>query len=78
MALGAVGPTVLPVPEAARMLEGSHLREGALQQLATICSAAAQPITDKRGTEHFRTHVAGVLARRAALIAYKRAGGTPE
>lgn len=78
VALGAVGPTVMLVPEAGRVLVGSHLREGALQQLATICSAAAQPISDKRGTDHYRTHVVGVLARRAALIAYQRAGGTPE
>lgn len=76
VALGAVAPTVLVVEEAAHMLIGSHLREGGLQQLATVCSAAARPITDKRGTELFRTRVAGVLARRAALIAYQRAGGT--
>ena len=76
VALGAVAPTVLLVPEAAHALKGSHLREGGLQQLATVCSAAAQPISDKRGTEYFRTHVAGVLARRAVVIAYQRAGGT--
>lgn len=78
VALGAVGPRVIVVAEAGRMLAGSHLREGGLQQLATICSAAARPITDKRGTEHYRTHIAGVLARRAAVIAYARAGGTLE
>ncbi len=78
VALGAVGPKVMKVPEAGRMLEGSHLREGGLQQLATICAAAARPITDKRGTEHYRTHIAGVLARRAAVIAYRRAGGKPQ
>ena len=75
VALAAVAPTVLLVKEAAQVLIGSHLREGGLQQLATICSAAARPISDKRGTEHFRTHIAGVLARRAARIAYQRAGG---
>ncbi|GAB4285509.1 MAG: xanthine dehydrogenase family protein subunit M [Roseovarius sp.] len=74
--LGAVAPTVLVVGEAAHALQGSHLREPGLQQLAAVCSAAARPITDKRGTEIFRTRVAGVLARRAALVAYQRAGGT--
>jgi len=78
VALGAVAPKVLLVREAAQVLIGSHLREGALQQLATVCSAAARPVSDKRGTGHFRTHVAGVLARRAAVIAYRRAGGTPQ
>jgi carbon-monoxide dehydrogenase medium subunit len=39
------------------------------------CQAACSPIDDKRGTVEFRTEVAGVLARRAALIAYDRARG---
>jgi carbon-monoxide dehydrogenase medium subunit len=43
--------------------------------VAKACSAAATPISDKRGTVEFRTHVAGVLARRATKIAKTRAGG---
>jgi carbon-monoxide dehydrogenase medium subunit len=35
--------------------------------------AACKPIDDKRGTIDFRIKVAGVLARRAAAIAFKRA-----
>ena len=35
--------------------------------------AAAKPISDKRGTVDYRTKIAGVLARRAATIAYQRA-----
>jgi aerobic carbon-monoxide dehydrogenase medium subunit len=42
--------------------------------LAEACSAACRPINDKRGTIEFRTKVAGVLARRAAQIAFQRAG----
>ena len=38
-------------------------------------SAACRPIDDKRGTKDFRIEVAGVLARRAAVIALKRATG---
>ena len=33
----------------------------------------AKPIDDKRGTREFRKHIAGVLARRAAIIARDRA-----
>jgi carbon-monoxide dehydrogenase medium subunit len=51
------------------------LDEAALGKLATACSAACNPIDDKRGTVEYRTQVAGVLAKRAALIAYDRAGG---
>ena len=73
--LGAVAPTVVLVPAAARALIGSKLDDNAMKKLEAACSAACQPIDDKRGTVEFRTEVAGVLARRAARIAYQRAGG---
>ncbi len=75
VALGAVGPTVIKVPAAARAIVGSKLDDAALAKLAAACEAASSPIDDKRGTVEFRTEVAGVLARRAARIAYQRAGG---
>lgn len=74
IALGAVAPTALLVAPAAEAIVGTRLDEGALGALADACSAACSPIDDKRGTIEFRTRVAGVLARRAALAAYKRAG----
>ena len=75
VALGAVAPTPLLVPAAAKDIIGTKLNKAALTKLADACSAACSPIDDKRGTVEFRTEVAGVLARRAARIAYKRAGG---
>jgi carbon-monoxide dehydrogenase medium subunit len=75
VALGAVAATVVVVEAAAKALIGSKLEDAALAKLAAACSAACRPIDDKRGTIEFRTKVAGVLARRAAAIAYKRAGG---
>ncbi len=75
VALGAVAPTVLLVDAAANAIVGTKLDAGALAALAAAASAACKPIDDKRGTIAFRTRVAGVLARRAALIAYERAGG---
>ena len=75
VALGAVAPTVLLVDEAAKALIGTSVDDAALAALAAAASAAAKPISDKRGTVEFRVHVAGVLARRAAEIAKKRAGG---
>lgn len=75
VALGAVAPTVLLVKEAAKALVGSKLDDAAKAKLAAAASAACRPIDDKRGTVEFRTDVAGVLARRAAEIAYARAGG---
>ena len=73
--LGAVGPTALLVRDAAKAIIGTRLDDGALEKLAAACSAACNPIDDKRGTIEYRTKVAGVLGRRAAKIAYQRAGG---
>ncbi len=73
VALGAVGPTAMLVPEAGAALVGSKLDEAALERLDAAARAACRPISDKRGTIEFRTKIAGVLARRAAAIAYKRA-----
>jgi len=75
VALGAVAPTVRLVDAAGAALVGTRLEEDALEALAKACRDACAPIDDKRGTIEFRTKVAGVLARRAALIAYTRAGG---
>lgn len=75
VALGAVAPTVVLVPAAAKAIIGTKLDEAALTALAKACEAACNPIDDKRGTIAFRTHTAGVLARRAARIAFERAGG---
>ena len=73
--LGAVAPTAIIVPAAARAIVGTKLEDAALEKLAAACSAACNPIDDKRGTIEYRTKVAGVLARRAAKIAFARAGG---
>jgi carbon-monoxide dehydrogenase medium subunit len=75
VSLGAVAPTVLLVPAAAKALIGSKLDDDALEKLGAAASAACRPIDDKRGTIEFRTKVAAVLAKRAAKIAYARAGG---
>ncbi len=72
VAIGAVAPTALLVPEAAEALVGSTLDEGALARAAAAASGAASPITDKRGTADYRRKVVGVLVRRAAAIARAR------
>ena len=75
VSLGAVAPTALLVKAAAKAIIGSKLDDAALEKLGLACSAACTPIDDKRGTVDFRTGVAAVLAKRAARIAYTRAGG---
>jgi len=73
VALGAVAERALLVPAAGKALVGSKLDDAALEKLSAAASAACRPIDDKRGTKDYRIKIAGVLARRAALIASDRA-----
>jgi CO/xanthine dehydrogenase FAD-binding subunit len=72
--LGAVAPTAVIVEDAAKALIGHKLDDATLAALDQAARAACKPIDDKRGTIAYRTKVAGVLARRAAAIAFERAG----
>jgi aerobic carbon-monoxide dehydrogenase medium subunit len=73
VSLGAVAERPLMVAEAADALIGTAVDAPALERLAAAASGACRPIDDKRGTKAYRIKVAGVLARRAALIALDRA-----
>jgi aerobic carbon-monoxide dehydrogenase medium subunit len=73
VSLGAVAARPLLVAEAAQILVGTKVDDGALQKLDAAAQAACRPIADKRGTKEYRIKVAGVLARRAAQIALERA-----
>lgn len=75
VSLGAVAPTALLVEEAGAALVGTTIDDAALAKLAAAASAACRPIDDKRGTIEYRTKIAGVLARRVAVIAKQRAEG---
>ena len=61
--------------DTSKALIGSKLDDAALAKAAAACSAACRPIDDKRGTIAYRTKTAGVLLKRTALIAAKRAQG---
>jgi carbon-monoxide dehydrogenase medium subunit len=74
VALGAVAPTARLVPDAAEALIGKMLDDDSLQALDAAARQAARPIDDKRGTIDYRIKIAGVLARRVAVIAFQRAG----
>jgi carbon-monoxide dehydrogenase medium subunit len=75
IALGAVAPKILLVPEAAQAIIGSTLDDAAMDALSAAAVAASTPISDKRGTAAFRKDIVGVLVKRAARIAYERAKG---
>ena len=71
--LGAVAPTQVIAEEAGAALVGHKLDNDTLAKLDAAAGRACKPITDKRGTIEYRIKVAGVLARRAAAIAFERA-----
>jgi CO/xanthine dehydrogenase FAD-binding subunit len=73
IALGAVAPTPLFVPEAGESLAGKKVTEESIQAAAAIAVAAAKPINDMRGTADFRKHLVGVLTRRTLAAAIERA-----
>ncbi len=69
VALGAVAPTVLAVPEAAAVLEGRRLEPGVIRAAAAACTAAANPIDDIRSTAGYRRRVVGALLTEGLLEA---------
>jgi len=76
VALGAVAPIALRVPDAEAALIGHPINDDTLAAVAAAASAACNPIDDKRGTIAYRQQVAGVLAKRAVKLAAARAAGT--
>jgi CO/xanthine dehydrogenase FAD-binding subunit len=75
IALGAVAPTPLFVPEAGAALAGQPVSAAVLLQAAQIAQQAAHPITDMRGTRAQRKRLCLVLVRRALERAVERAIG---
>jgi CO/xanthine dehydrogenase FAD-binding subunit len=73
IALGAVAPTVVRVPDAEAALVGNPISDESLAAVAAAATAACNPIDDKRGTIAYRRQVAGVLARRVVIQAAEQA-----
>ncbi len=73
IALGAVAPTPLFVPEAGAALQGQPVSAEIIARAAQIAQQAARPITDMRGTSAQRKRLSLVLARRALERALERA-----
>ena len=74
ISLGAVAPTVVDISGLDAIVNNSMLEDELLSKISTICSNSCDPIDDKRGTIEFRSHIAGVLSKRAIILAHKRAG----
>ncbi len=73
IALSAVAPTPLFIPQAGDSLIGKEPTRQNLEAAAAIAKAAAKPITDMRGTAEYRKHISAVLTRRALESALEKA-----
>lgn len=73
IALGAVGPTPIYAKDASLLLAGKEAGEGSFAEAAEAAKLSARPIDDMRGTAQQRTHLVGVLTKRALRKAVARA-----
>jgi CO/xanthine dehydrogenase FAD-binding subunit len=73
VALGAVAPIPLFIPEVGAYLAGKRAYKETIDEAAQIAAQATKPINDVRGTMEQRKHLAAVLTRRALHVALERA-----
>jgi carbon-monoxide dehydrogenase medium subunit len=73
IALTNVGDTPLFAADAAQALVGGPIDEAAVAEAVWRAQKITRPTGDGRGPVTFRTHVAGVMVRRAILRAKQRA-----
>ncbi len=73
VALTNVAGTALFAAAAGQALVGTRLDRAALDAAVKQATAIAEPAADQRGPVDFRTHVAGVMVRRAIQRAKERA-----
>lgn len=75
VAITALAPTILRVPEAEQALNGTDGGADAVAAAARAVAGASKPISDVRGSASYRAAMAAVIGRRAIEAAVARASG---
>lgn len=75
VALGAVAPVPLLVPEAATAVVGSPWSAERARRAGELASEVSRPISDARGPAEYRRAIVRVLVARALRFAWRRATG---
>ncbi len=71
--LAAVGPDTTGMPEISRLLRGRAPSEDLFAEAGAVAAQGCAPVTDQRGSEAYKRHLAGELTRRALRRAVERA-----
>jgi carbon-monoxide dehydrogenase medium subunit len=71
--LAAVGPNTTGIPEISETLRGQVPSEQAYEQAGAIAARTCDPVTDQRGSEDYKRHLADELTRRTLRKAVERA-----
>jgi CO/xanthine dehydrogenase FAD-binding subunit len=74
VALGAVAPTPVMVPQVAALLAGKTPSDKSIEAAAEMAAVAASPVSDVRGSADYRREIVRVLVRRALQTAWDALG----
>ena len=76
--LAAVGSNTTRIPEVSAALRGRAPDEEAFAEAGRLAAAGCSPVTDARGTEAYKRHLADELTRRTLRTAAARAAAAIE
>jgi len=77
LALGAVAPTPLRMPQVEEMLKGEKLSGRLIKEAASACRGLVDPVDDVRASAEYRREMVCVLTRRALTDAWEKARRSP-
>lgn len=75
IALGAVAPTPIRVPEAEKLLKNREINEAQVAEAARIAGMTCRPISDIRASLEYRCSMVEALTKRALVEALRRISG---